>query len=148
MKKRKTGFGVQFFHDCRELDNEETEFFWSTYETKKDTTAKETKGMVASKGKSTKTVGIVHILLDPTKSDGFKDGEVLLAPMTSPEYIFAMKKAGAVITDTGGLTSHAAIVSRELNIPCVVGAKGATLIFKDGDTVEIDTTSGVVKLVK
>ena len=148
LETRKTGFGVQFFHDCRELDAQETEYFWNTYETKKDETLKEIKGIVASKGKATKTQGIVHILLDPTKSDGFKDGEVLVAPMTSPEYIFAMKKAGAVITDTGGLTSHAAIVSRELNIPCVVGAKGGTLIFKDGDRVEIDTTNGVVKLVK
>ncbi|HBU07463.1 MAG TPA: hypothetical protein DEB09_05280 [Candidatus Magasanikbacteria bacterium] len=148
LAKRKTGFGVRFFHSCKELNGEETKNFWNTYETRVEENITETKGMVASKGKATVMQGIVHILLDPTKSDGFKDGEVMVAPMTSPEYIFAMKKASAVITDTGGLTSHAAIVSRELNIPCVVGAKGSTLLFKNGDTVEINTATGVVKLIK
>ena len=68
--------------------------------------------------------------------------------MTSPEYIFAMRKAGAVLTDTGGLTSHAAIVSRELGVPCLVGTKLATKIFKNGDVVEIDPEAGTAKKLK
>lgn len=56
-----------------------------------------------------------------------------------------MKKAAAIITDEGGLTCHASIVSRELNIPCIVGLKIVTKIFKDGDIVEVDATKGTVK---
>ncbi len=64
---------------------------------------------------------------------------------TSPEYIDAIRRAGAIVTDVGGLTSHAAIVSRELNIPCIVGTKIATTVLKDGDLVEVDATNGVVR---
>ena len=147
LNDRQAGFGVRFFHQCEELDANATENFWKTYETKLDNKITEIKGTVASKGKDKKVRGIVRVILDPTKVETFNDGEILVAPMTSPEYIFVMKKASAVITDTGGLTSHAAIVSRELNIPCIVGAKGATILFKNDDVVEIDVSSGIVKLV-
>ncbi|OGI42784.1 MAG: hypothetical protein A2593_02385 [Candidatus Moranbacteria bacterium RIFOXYD1_FULL_44_9] len=59
-----------------------------------------------------------------------------------------MKKAAAIITDEGGLTCHAAIVSRELKIPCIVGTKIATKIFEDNDIVEVDATKGVAKIIK
>jgi len=59
-----------------------------------------------------------------------------------------MKKAVAVITDEGGITCHAAIVSRELKIPCIVGTKIATRVLKDGDKVEVDADKGVVKIIK
>jgi pyruvate,water dikinase len=59
----------------------------------------------------------------------------------------ACRKAAAIVTDLGGLVSHAAIVSRELNIPCIVGTKHATKIFKDGDMVEVDTQTGVVRKI-
>ncbi len=68
--------------------------------------------------------------------------------MTSPEYVFAMKKASAIITDTGGLTSHAAIVSRELKKVCVVGCRIATAVLHDGDLVEVDGEKGVVRKCK
>jgi len=58
-----------------------------------------------------------------------------------------MKKAGAIVTDEGGITCHAAIVSRELGIPCVVGTKIVTKVFKDGDLVEVDANKGLVKKV-
>lgn len=60
----------------------------------------------------------------------------------------AMKKAAAIVTDVGGITSHAAIVSRELQIPCVIGTGNATKIIKDGDRVEVDANNGFVKLLK
>jgi phosphohistidine swiveling domain-containing protein len=85
--------------------------------------------------------------LDPHFAHEFQPGEILLAPMTSPEYVFAMRKAAAVITDAGGLTSHAAIVSRELGIPCIVGTKVATKVFKDGDRVEVDITKGIARRI-
>ncbi|PIZ52209.1 hypothetical protein COY27_01065 [Candidatus Woesearchaeota archaeon CG_4_10_14_0_2_um_filter_33_13] len=77
--------------------------------------------------------------------DKVKDGEILIAAMTRPEYVPLMKKAKAVITDEGGVTSHAAIVSRELGIPCVIGTKIATKIFKTGDVIVIDLEKGEVK---
>ena len=59
-----------------------------------------------------------------------------------------MKKAAAIVTDEGGITSHAAIVSRELGIPCVIGTKFATKVFKDGDLIEVDADKGIVRKIK
>ena len=67
--------------------------------------------------------------------------------MTRPEYLPLMKKASAIVTDEGGITCHAAIVSRELGKPCVIGTKVATSTFHDGDVVEVDATKGTVKKV-
>ena len=77
-----------------------------------------------------------------------KKGSILIVPYTGPEYLPVLKLAKAVVTDTGGITSHAAIVSRELKIPCVIGTKIATKVFKDGDLVEIDANKGIVKIIK
>lgn len=77
-----------------------------------------------------------------------KKNDILVCPMTLPDYVPAMKKAKAIITDEGGITCHAAIISRELRIPCIVGTKIATQVLKDGDKVEIDAEKGTVKLIK
>ncbi len=69
----------------------------------------------------------------------------MVAHTTFPALVPAMKKASAIITDDGGLTCHAAIVSRELQTPCVVGTKHATKILHDGDVVEVDANNGIVK---
>ncbi len=90
--------------------------------------------------------GKVKILLDPMLP--FEEGSILVAPLTSPEYIFAMRKALAIITDTGGIGSHAAITSRELNIPCIVGTKIATKVLKDGDRVEVDANNGTIRVLE
>lgn len=74
----------------------------------------------------------------------FKKGEVLVSPMTVPDFLPAMKKAAAIVTDEGGITCHAAIVARELKVPCVIGTKNATRILKDGDLVEVDSHTGKV----
>ena len=79
--------------------------------------------------------------------DHMKDGDILVAPMTSPDFIVAIRKASAIITDEGGMTSHAAIVSRELGIPCIVQTRIATKVLKDNDMVEIDLEKGVVRKV-
>jgi pyruvate,water dikinase len=68
--------------------------------------------------------------------------------MTTPDFVPAMKKAVAFITDEGGITSHAAIVARELKKPCIIGAKIATRALKDGDLIEVDANRGVVKILK
>ncbi len=75
----------------------------------------------------------------------FQRGEIMVTESTKPEYVPAMKKAKAVVTNEGGITSHAAIISREFGIPCVVGAKVATQVLKDGDRVEVDATKGIVR---
>ncbi len=89
----------------------------------------------------------MRIIKEPSESELFQEEEILVASMTSPEYVFAMRKAAAVVTDSGGLTSHAAIVSRELKIPCLVNTKVATKVFKDGDLVEVDADRGIVKII-
>jgi phosphohistidine swiveling domain-containing protein len=125
--------------------------YWEMYAEEKideKTISKEIKGIIASKGKEKIIRGRVKIVLNPLNADSFKQGDILVAPMTSPEYIFVMKKAGAIITDTGGMTSHAAIVSRELNKTCIVGTKYATKLLKDGDLVEIDVEKGSVRKIE
>src|SRR3989338_6082428 len=92
------------------------------------------KGLVVSRGKTVKAR--VKILTSAKEADNIKKGEILVAAMTSPDYIIAIKRASAIITDEGGMTCHAAIVSRELGIPCIVGTKIATKVLKDGDLVE------------
>ena len=100
-------------------------------------------GTVVSAG-SGKVKGRVKILLSPRNLEKMKKGDILVAPMTSPDYIVAIRKAAAIVTDEGGLTCHAAIVSRELGIPCIVGTKIATKILKDDDKVEVNANHGVV----
>ncbi len=88
--------------------------------------------------------GTVRILKSPKEIGKVAEGDVLVAPMTSPDYVPAMKRAVAIVTNEGGLTSHAAIVSRELGVPCVVGTKEATAKLRDGDMVTVDGAKGLV----
>ncbi len=113
-------------------------------EKKIDNNLKELKGTVASIGKGT-VQGKVKILLTAKEWPKMNQGDILVAPMTSPEFIVAMRKAAAIITDEGGLTSHAAIVSRELGIPCIVGTSIATKLLKDNDVVEVDAKRGIIR---
>ena len=71
-------------------------------------------------------------------------GEVLVTEMTTPDFVPAMKKAVAIITNTGGMTCHAAIVSRELGVPCIVGTKNATSVLHDGQLITVDAVMGKV----
>ena len=77
-----------------------------------------------------------------------KRGDILVAETTGPEMMVACRRAGAIITDEGGLTSHAAIVARELGVPCLVGAKVATKALQDGDLVRVDADKGLFKILK
>lgn len=108
------------------------------------------KGNVANKGNAKGKVRLIlHTKRKMAKEVAkFKKGEILVTEMTRPDTILACKKAKAVITDEGGLTCHAVIVSRELNIPCVIATKIATKVLKDGDMVEVDANKGLVKILK
>ncbi len=98
-------------------------------------------GLAASSGRAS---GAVRVLSSPDQGDQFHDGEVLVAKMTSPDWVPLMRRASALVTDGGGITCHAAIVSRELGVPCVVGARVATTVLRDGEVVTVDGTKGVV----
>jgi len=113
----------------------------------------EIKGISANTGKVKGKVRIILLGYDTFDKlkheiDEMKQGEILVAETTSPEFIVACHKAGAIITNQGGLMSHAAIVSREMNIPCIVGTGNITEILKNGDLVEVDGDSGIVKILK
>lgn len=86
--------------------------------------------------------GKVNVIEDVSKILEFKKGEVLVTKMTDPDWLPAMRMASAIVTDEGGRVCHAAIVSRELGIPCIVGTKRATKIFKDGDEITVDCSTG------
>jgi len=84
----------------------------------------------------------------PEDMGKMEEGDILVSTATTPSIVPAIRKAGAIITDEGGITCHAAIVSREFKIPCVVGTKIATKVLKDGDLVEVDANKGVIKIIK
>lgn len=105
----------------------------------------EIKGVSASKGL---TRGRVKIITTPQDFKKFNKGDILVAPMTTPDYIILMRKASAFITDEGGVSCHAAIVAREMKRPCIIGTKIATRVLKDGQMVEVDADNGIVKILK
>ncbi len=107
-----------------------------------DKSMQELKGQCACLGKAT---GTVKVILGPGDMHKMNQGDVLVSIATDPDIVPAMKKAVAIITEQGGVTSHAAIVSRELKIPCVIGTKIATKWLKDGDVIEVDATNGVIR---
>lgn len=102
----------------------------------------EIKGTVAFRGK---VKGKCRVINDPFKEHDFNDGDILVTGMTRPEFTPFMEKASAIVTDAGGLLCHAAITAREMKIPCIVGTEKATRMFKDGDLVEVDGESGIVR---
>jgi len=109
------------------------------------------KGTIANPGK---IKGIARILptnnIEKTRElrKNFQKGQILFTGMTQPNIMDIASKSGAIVTDEGGMLSHAAIISREFKIPCIVGTHFATQVFKDGDLVEVDANKGVVKILK
>lgn len=106
---------------------------------------KEIKGNIACQGI---VRGVVKVCLTSEDFPKVKEGDILVAPMTTPDYVIAMGKAAGFITDEGGITCHAAIVSREMNKPCIVGTNSATDLLKDGDYIELDANEGVIKKIE
>lgn len=115
------------------------------YKKKEEKTETQLNGSVANPGTALGEAKICHNIASLKK---MRSGDVLVASMTRPEYMSAIKKAAAIVTDEGGITCHAAIVSRELNIPCVVGTKVATKVFKDGNKIEVRANHGMVRKIK
>ncbi len=99
-------------------------------------------GLAASPGIAS---GRVRVLQSPSEGKALQAGEVLVAPMTNPDWVPTIRRAAAVVTDGGGMTCHAAIVTRELGVPCIVGARTATQVLHDGDLITVDGSRGVVQ---
>jgi len=105
----------------------------------------ELRGKMAFPGKAKGRVRIVFSIREFSK---IEEGDILVCPMTTPAYSGFLKKVSAIVTDEGGITCHAAISSRELKIPCIVGVKGATKVLNEGDIVEVDTENEVVRRIE
>lgn len=103
------------------------------------------KGQVAFSGTAK---GKIKIIYNQKDLDKIEKGDILITTMTNANYIQAIKKCSAFITDEGGITCHAAIISRELGIPCIIGTRIATKVLKDGDLVEVDANKGIVRKIK
>lgn len=145
---KRLDFSIVTWHkgDMEILEGEEAHKFYDENLKKEfDAEIKELTGKPASVGRY---VGRVCVVTDANNIGKVEQGDVLVTMMTSPDYTIGMKKAGAIVTDEGGMTCHAAIVSRELKIPCIVGTGKATIALKDGDIVEVDADKGAVKVLK
>jgi len=92
--------------------------------------------------------GVVRIIRSHHDIKRVHEGDILVANTTHPNYLPAMQKAAAFVTNEGGIISHAAIVARELKKPCIVGTGNATKLLMDGDFVEVDATQGIIKILK
>lgn len=103
------------------------------------------KGTVACGGKA---IGTVKVLMNPNESYKVNHGDILVTAMTSPDFMQAIRKCVGIVTNDGGITCHAAVIARELNIPCVIGTKVATQVLKDGDQIELDADQGIVSIVR
>jgi len=114
-------------------------------EQEKEGISGEIKGITANSGK---IQGIVKIVKGANDIKKVGEGEILVAATTHPDYIVAMERAAAFVTDEGGLTSHAAIVAREMDKPCIIGTKIGTKALKDGDRVEVDADKGTVRRLR
>ena len=111
----------------------------------KDSVNVNLQGTVASRGIAQGRVAVVKGIKD---LPNVGKGDILVAVTTHPDYVPAMQKAVGIVTEEGGVTSHAAIVSRELGIPCIVGTKKATQLLQNGDFIEVDGMNGIVKILK
>ena len=106
---------------------------------------KEIVGRAASNG----TVrGIVRVISEYSQLKNLQKGEIIVTSMTTPDFISYLGKVSAIVTDEGGITSHAAIIAREFDIPTIVGTSNATQILRDGDEIEVNTEEGKVKILK
>ncbi len=145
---RTKGYYLMYYNEDDERDwlyGEDAETVFNALEDKIISDTDKVEGKPAFKGVVKGKVKVIDNIKD---FDKMEEGDILMSIATRPELMPVMKKAGAIVTDEGGITSHAAIVSRELKTPCIVGTQTATRIFKDGDLVEVDADNGIVRKLK
>ena len=145
VEERKKGTG--YFHSNQGLlilNHRALRNFTTSLE-KTEQEVQELSGLTGSLGRA---VGKVKVCMSASHLNKLEEGDILVTSMTRPEFLLGMKKAAGVITDEGGITCHAAIVCRELKIPCLIGTKNATKILKDGYLVELKANHGRVKILE
>lgn len=126
-------------------DKEDVEKLKDSMLPKIDESAVEIRGVTAYPGKIR---GVARIVMNRDEFDKMQTGDILVSTMTTPDFVILMQQASAIVTDIGGLLCHAAIVSREIHKPCIIGTKVATQVIKDGDIVEVDADNGVIRIIK
>lgn len=140
---RKSGYGVSYIDSQWHIYTgaEVAESVRQLLQTEISTIS-ELRGMSAYPGK---VVGIAKIVEKPDDINKIQEGDILIANETHPHYILGMRKAAAFVANFGGITSHTAILAREMQKPCVIGIKTATRVFRDGDQIEVDADQGIVR---
>lgn len=157
IKERQTSFVFYCKNESIKLLNkEEKQAVLREFKNKDKTNLKEFKGTIANKGKVVAKVRVIipeldqdyNIFIKKLLQIPMEEGEILVTETTSPDFVPLMKKAAGIIANQGGMNSHAAIMSRELKVPCLVATYHATEILKTGDIVELDAFEGVVKIIE
>src|SRR3989338_3432007 len=128
--------------DTDEIEQKKKQIFGEKQQTKEII---EIEGQIASKGR---LKGRAFVTMSAHDAKNIKPGEILVTSMTSPDFIVAIKRAAAIVTNEGGILCHAAVVSREFGIPCIVGTQNATRLVKTGDMIEVDGNHGFVRILK
>ncbi len=148
IQERKKGFAI-YFNNNKEIECKSGKGAREAIEVLGiamiDKITSEIKGTPASKGMAIGKVTIIRGVSDLKK---VRKGDIIVAVTTHPDYVPAMQRAAAIVTDEGGITSHAAIIAREYGLPCIVGARNATKLLKEGDKVEVNANSGSVIRLK
>lgn len=146
LKKRQKVVGVVYYANKTVLcdDKQSQQLYKEVNKRYSQNGADELFGTVANVGK---IQGKARIIMGPKEFNKLKKGDILVTSMTRPEFMPILKKAAAIVTDEGGLTCHAAIVSREFGIPCIVGTKVATKTLKDGEVIEVNANHGFLRKI-
>ena len=137
--------------EVRLCNKEELEYVLKNFKIKaphEETKIKKITTLKGSVGSQGFVRGIVKVCFTSKDLSKVNEGDILVAKMTSVDFVPAMKKAAAFVTNEGGITCHAAIVAREMGIPCIIGTKIATTVLKDNDFVEVDANKGIIKILK
>lgn len=128
----------------------EVNVFWKNFE-KYLEKIEDSSNVIEISGQSAfpgKVDGIVRIVSNAEEANAINEGDIIVAALTNQDMIIGIKRAAAIVTDTGGITSHAAITAREFEIPCVVGTEIATKVLKNNEKIEVDADNGIVKIIK
>lgn len=149
INRRKKGFAYIFFPNKIKIIEDSKTLIELENWFKEELSSNILRGIVVFKDKNKiKIKGRVKIVKNPRAKIKARRNMILVAIQTTPDFIPIIKNFSGIITDEGGITCHAAIISREFKIPCIVGAKIATKVLKDGDLVEINTITGIVCILK
>lgn len=146
IERRKKSFAVVFIDNKGFYFSGDDAIAYQDFLDAKVDHGKEISGVIASSPVD-EIVGTARIVKNHKDFSAVKNGDIIVATMTTPDFVPIMQKAVAFVTDEGGILCHAAILSREMKKPCIVGTKNATKMIKDGDRIRMNLKKGMVKIV-